>query len=774
MSNLLSSFCVLAVGTMLALGSPGVFAEEAGLIEEVVVTAQKREQDAQSVGISVSAFSGDQLNALGVADAADLADITAGVSINMEYGTAPTFTIRGVSVNDFAATTPPAAAVYLDGVYKASNVNSGVQMFDVARTEILKGPQGTLWGRNTTGGAVAITSVAPSQETDGYLSAGGGSHGLTVAEGAFGTGLTETISTRVSFRKMDSDGPYISRLHGDAASLDTLAARVQFRIETEDVDANLMAHYASDQGGIEPTVAWLFGDCGPAAAIVVLSTGVPYGGDPEHPSCNNPERGDANIENDWDGNRDNAFYGATVNVSLDVSDNTSIKSISAYDHFKRIDGLDFDATDTIFGRQIYQQYFDQISQEVRLETQSENLFWLIGAYVDSSEMEDPPQLSPLPVTYSDLAGAPMLALGPDLKYDPSLGGSSGYFGGFGFDIENFLETSTVAIFGHLEFGVSEQMVMIAGLRYEDVEKNGTHSEWANAPGAPVDRATGVAFGGTDGAELDYAMSELSYKVGLNYHASDALLVYGYYARGVKAGGLDNAFGGFNNPPFLEETLKALEAGVKWDPSPYVRFNGALYWYDYDDMQQRFSVYVTNEFGDQVGAEQLGNIKNAAISGADVELTVSPTEEIELLLTGTWLDTEVRDDEASAGLLGSTVVAIDGNDLPFSPGVSATALARYNLTLESGYGLTLQASMSHASGHFISIENVPFEEQSYTKVGAHLSFNAPGDKWSLSLTGVNLTNDIHAINGFPSGFPGGGRGYYINTPRSLIARFMYNL
>lgn len=774
MSNLLSRSSVLAAWAALAFGLPSLSAAQSGgasLIEEVVVTAQKREQDAQSVGISVSAFSGDQLNALGVADAADLADITSGVSINMEYGTAPTFTIRGVSVNDFAATTPPAAAVYLDGVYKASNVNSGVQMFDVARTEILKGPQGTLWGRNTTGGAIAITSVAPTQEPEGYLNVGAGSHGATVFEGAYGAGLTDTLSARVSIRKMDSDGPYDSRLHGDAAGLDTLAARLQLQLETDTFTGNLMIHYANDEGGIEPPVAWLFGSCSPAAGIVVLSTGVPYAGDPEHPSCGNPNRDDDNVENDWDGDRDNEFYGATVNLSFDISESTSIKSISAYDHFKRLDGLDFDATDTIFGRQIYQQDFDQLSQEVRLETQSENLFWLLGAYFDTSEMKDPAQLTPLEVTYGDLAGTPMLAAGG--IYEPSLGGSSSYFGGFGFDIENVLETNTRAVFAHAEYGIAERVALLAGLRYEDVSKTGTHSEWANAPGAPVDRATGVAFGGTDGGELEYDMSEWSFKVGLNYHASDAMLIYGYYAQGVKAGGLDNAFGGFNNPPFQEETLKSIEGGIKWDPSPYVRFNGALYRYDYDDMQQRFSVYVTNEFGDQVGAEQLGNINNAEIWGADLELTISPTEELEMLVTATWLDTEVKDNEASSGQLADgMVVPIDGNDLPFSPEFSATALIRYNVTMENGYGLTLQGSLSHASDHFISIENVPFEEQNYTKLGAHISFNAPGDKWSLSVTGVNLTNEIYAINGFPSGL--GGRGYYINTPRSWMAQLRYNL
>lgn len=768
---------------MLAVGLSSTGASAQGLMEEIVVTAQKREQDAQDIGISVSAFSGDQLNALGVADAADLADMTSGVSINMEYGTAPTFTIRGVSVNDFSATTPPAAAVYLDGVYKASNINSGVQLFDVERIEILKGPQGTLWGRNTTGGAVSVTSVKPTQESEGYVNVGGGSHGATVLEAAYGTGLTENLSTRLSVRKMDNDGPYNSSVHGDAAGLDSLAARAQFLLELDNFEGNLQLYYAKDTGGIEPTVAWLLGSCGPEAGIVVLSTGVPAAGNPEHPSCGNPDRNDDTVENDWNGDRDNEFYGVTLNMAFDISDSMAIKSIIAFDHFQRLDGIDFDGSDTIFGRQIYQQSFNQLSQEIRLETETDNGFWLLGGYFDSSDLKDPAQLTPLSVTYSDLAGTPMLAFDPDQNYDPSLGGSSSYFGGFGFDIETAIATNSRAVFAHLEHGFTDQLTLIAGVRYEDESKTGTHSEWANAPGAPVDRATGIAFGGTDGGELEYSLHALSYKLGLNYAASDDLLLYGYYASGVKAGGLDNAFGGFNNPPFKEETLKSLEVGFKWDPSENIRFNGALYSYDYDDMQQRFSVYITNEFGDQVGAEQLGNIANADITGADFDLVFSPMDALELLFTLTWLDTEANDSEASAGFVdtnGNGVfdegvdinAPIDGNELPYSPDLSATGLIRYAADWENGYSLTLQASATHAADHFISIENVPFEEQNYTKIGAFVGLSSPDDKWSLSLTGTNLTDEIYAINGFPSGL--GGRGYYINTPRTWMLQFKYNL
>ena len=142
---------------MLTLAWSGASAQ---LIDEVTVTAQKREQSAQEIPISIRAFTGDQLNELGVTAARELADYTAGVQINMEYGNAPTFTIRGVNVNDFGAGTSPAAAVYVDGIFKASNINSGPQLFDLERVEILKGPQGTSMGQEYDGRRYQCESLA--------------------------------------------------------------------------------------------------------------------------------------------------------------------------------------------------------------------------------------------------------------------------------------------------------------------------------------------------------------------------------------------------------------------------------------------------------------------------------------------------------------------------------------------------------------------------------------------------------------------------------------
>ena len=254
---------------------------DSNLLEEVTVTAQKREQNMQDVGIAVTAYTGDQLTSLGIVDTKELAAYTAGVQINMEYGNAPTFTIRGINVNDFGVGTSPAAAVYVDGIYKASNINSGVQLFDLERVEILKGPQGTLWGKNTTGGAVSIITRKPSQETEGYFQAGLGSDSRVEVEGAVSHSITDTLSARWSFQGITADGPYKNvtfpgqptpgtvpidpdtdqrtQFFGiadkDPGDVDTLAVRGQLLWELDGMDILAMAHYGRDRGENHPTTS---------------------------------------------------------------------------------------------------------------------------------------------------------------------------------------------------------------------------------------------------------------------------------------------------------------------------------------------------------------------------------------------------------------------------------------------------------------------------------------------------------------------------------------
>ena len=335
MSNRLSGATRVVLTFVLSCWATTTFAE---LLDEVVVTAQKREQSAQDLGISITAFTGDQLNALGVTTARELADYTAGVQINMEYGNAPTFTIRGVNVNDFGAGTSPATAVYVDGIYKASNINGGPQLFDLERVEILKGPQGTLWGKNTTGGAINVITRKPTAETEGFFQVGFGSYNRVEFEGAIGGSLTDTLSTRLSVQSIASDGPYntvafpgqpvpgtepidgtadsrtqfIGIVDPEPGDHDTLAVRAQFLWELDNVDILAIFHHARDRGGNPPTTS-LFND---------------------------PDPYDENTSAEFLPRRNSKFSGASLQIDWEISDSSKIVSLTGYDYFDRDEGLD--------------------------------------------------------------------------------------------------------------------------------------------------------------------------------------------------------------------------------------------------------------------------------------------------------------------------------------------------------------------------------------------------------------------------------------------------
>ena len=190
----------LTVASLLAFSTTPAYAQ----LEEIVVTAQKREQAITDVSITMNAFSAEDMRIFRVEDPTDLAQFVSNLDIKGTLGGVnPAITLRGVGLNDFNANNNPSVGVYINDVFLSSPAMLNTRMFDVERVEVLKGPQGTLYGRNTTGGAIRVVNRAPTQETDGYLSLGFGDFDLMELEGAIGGGLSESVAGRLSFSYSD-------------------------------------------------------------------------------------------------------------------------------------------------------------------------------------------------------------------------------------------------------------------------------------------------------------------------------------------------------------------------------------------------------------------------------------------------------------------------------------------------------------------------------------------------------------------------------------------
>ena len=205
-------------------------------LDEVVVTAQKREQSFGDVGISGTAYTGEALAKAGVAQLTDLALLTPNVQIKYVMANSiPNVTIRGIGLNDYAANNNPAAGIYIDDVYLVSPAMLTFGMFDLERVEVLKGPQGTLFGRNTTAGTINFISKKPGDELDGYLTLDVGNYERILAEGAIGGPITDTLSGRIAIQTIQQgEGFQTNRLNGQKiGEVDRTSARGELAVEAE-------------------------------------------------------------------------------------------------------------------------------------------------------------------------------------------------------------------------------------------------------------------------------------------------------------------------------------------------------------------------------------------------------------------------------------------------------------------------------------------------------------------------------------------------------------
>lgn len=754
-----SIFCSVAKAILISafLASPVL---GSSLLEEVVVTAQKREQNAQDIPIAISAFTGDQLIALGVTSTMALADNVAGVHMTKQYANAPSFTVRGLNANDYAAATSPAVAVYMDGIYKASNINSGAQLFDIARVEIMKGPQGTLWGKNTTGGAVSINTVRPSQESDGYLTVGFGADSQHLIEGAVGGALSSTLSARLSFQYIESDGPYENvtfpttgivpgsipppnALNGapapeqftsiwgpdqDPGAQETMAFRGQLLWQpNDDFQALLIGHYATDKSKDPPFVS----------------------------SIEDPDVEDDEVSLDMVTVNDNEFYGVTADLRWQLGPGELV-SITGWDAFdRRGQGGDFSNTApgallipaaTPFLAVRYWTEFEQFSQELRYEMELDNLFWLAGMYYSQAE------------------------------YDQS--GDNTMLGVFGSYFENpyLQEDESIAAFAHVEWGLAENWKLNAGLRYSDETRErksyqvyfetGFADFWQSPtlefPSTLLLDIHGGGLLGPNPYPNKHSVSDVSYRIGVDWTPSDDVLAYYSLSQGLKSGGFDTSpvTGMANLAPIDDEEVVVHEIGLKWSPSDSLRFNAAAFYSDYTNMQQRVGK-SDPLFGNVI---LLTNLDQVDISGIELELVWAPMDGLELSANASFLESEIDDTTVVSPVTGGSV---SGNKVPFAPETAVSLLGRYEFAVSTSLRASIQAAVNYTGNHFISIENLPVNEQDYAIVNARIAVSDAEGDWELSLYGNNLTDEIYR-----TGSSWAQLDYWISRPRTWLVRLDY--
>ncbi|KQV56786.1 MULTISPECIES: TonB-dependent receptor [unclassified Caulobacter] len=691
-----------AAGALGAAFVTGAYAQAANdtELEQVVVTAQRREQSAQDVGIALSVISGDQLAARGVTNVNQLQYQTPSLEIVPAFGGGqPQFHLRGVGFDDYATNNTPTVGVYVDEVaYPVPAATQGV-LYDIDRVEVLRGPQGTLYGRNTTGGAINFITRRPTDQLSAGVTAEYGRFDSAKVEGFVSGPLGQTLKGRLSAVTEQGGAWQRNRATGEKlGDADRSAVRGQLDWSpTDKVDVLLNAHYGQDksdgQGLYLLNVPGQVGDTrhnatgwGVSSTFAALAGAAP-GAKPQ---------------------RDNKSGGGSITASIDLGF-AKLTSISAYENLKRRELNDWDAkprseSDTFWGSDV-----DVYSQEVRLASKSAGpLTWLAGGYYSHQTLNE---------TFLT-------------DFTQSLG--------FITNTSYRQKVESISGFGQLEYALTPRLKTILGLRYEHEERD-LENFATKIGGAPL----------FNNGDRHTSLNELSGKAGVEFQADENVLLYANVSRGVKSGG----FTVYNSPQsdqinaFKPEVLWAYEAGFKGDLARNLRLNGSVFYYDYRD-QQVLGV-VINPTNGAIG--RITNAPKSEIYGGELELQWTPFHGLQITQTASYKKGSYRtfDDVDASSVVkdpvsglwtGQTIdksgVALDFPRISYGGAVSYIwAIGDFDVQAATDYAYRDEAPS------FLGAE---YTVASYWLANANLTIQPKDGPWSLGLWGRNVFNEKYDV------------------------------
>lgn len=731
--------------------------DRTGGVQEIVVTANKREQKLNDVGATVAVLSGSDLKSRQISSLADLAQSIPSLSFANSAFNTPVYTLRGVGFYETSLAAYPTVSVYVDEVPLPFPALTSHSAFDLERVEVLKGPQGTLFGQNATGGAINYIAAKPTNS----LTAGGtlsyGRFNEVIGEAFVSGPLSSNLSVRLAGRIERADGWQLSNSRpGDKnGAVRNYMGRIQVAYEP-----TASARFLLSLNG------WKDKSDTPAPQYTGIQPQNPVIGAPLASSSFSPETPRAA---DWTPGlprANNRFWQASVRGDVDLTDSITLSSISSYVDYKQnqgdeADGLPISTLDSMFdtGR------IKSFSQELRLSNGSRSgVRWVVGANYEDSKVD---QEFGYNITDST-ASTTLATLGYPISFPITYA---------------YQKMQNYAFFGNVEVDLTDTLIAKAGIRYTNAKRDVTTCNYTNS-GLPGDAGPfffdvllGGSFGpyvngacfaindvgrtigavplGAPGAYVDELKEDnVSWKIGLDWKASPGILLYANVARGYKAGSFPTvAASTFTQYlPVTQESVLAYEAGFKASLlDRAVQLNGAAFYYDYNDKQLRSKINAP-PFGI---LDVLRNVPKSDVKGFELELYARPVPGLTFNTTFTYIDAKIK--EFTGFNTVGVLTVFDGSRVPFTPKYQLGANLDYDVPVGGNLNAFVGGDVSYRSntvsvvGGDVNPPNASpqskrlFEIDAYTLVNLRAGLRHPDDKFRIWVWGKNVFNTYYWNN-----------------------------
>tara|TARA_B110001454_G_scaffold177183_1_gene169584 strand:+ start:19915 stop:22290 length:2376 start_codon:yes stop_codon:yes gene_type:complete len=718
---------------------------------EIIVTAQYRAQNLQTIPLAITAVTSEQLEQRNQTNVVDMASSAPSVTIqhgNSGYGATPSISIRGIGAFDFNFALEPAVGVYIDDVYQPTLFGSALDMIDLERVEILRGPQGTLAGRNSIGGTIKLISRPVEDTVGGSISAAYGSDNKIVARGNVNIPLAQGLGVRLSGYYSEQDG-YVDRLdYGCLNPGSGIAAR------TTTSGCKLGSEGGTKHYGTRGVLRWepsdrlvvnLIGDVNiardePAGTILIAARStypttnpgrtdfprfVTGGGFVNYSTYDIPEQ-------NWSPgaySRSNG-YGASLKIDYELTDNVSLTSISAYRGYKAHFTNDADGGPLNASLEQVDLKYDAYSQEIRLSGKSDLVDWTVGGYLFDGKGIQAGRFN------LGLTGPEALPLppGPPPPGPPPPPGVDALTQYTDFTQGDIVKTKSRALFAHTDWHLADRTTLTLGLRYTHESKDYQFVRAAvTIPESLLNAAVNNLTGKFSGNVVDY-------RVSLNHRWSNEVMTYATFSTGFRGGGVNpRPFVPAQIASFGPEKLYNFEVGAK--SSLFDRkalLNVAVFY----DIYNKFQRTITNGYGGFPASAIPLNSGDGELSGFEVELFARPTKAF--AFDGSLSYTHFKTTSLSSNVIASGVTF--GMDPNYLPEWRANLGVQYDIALGNMGTLTPRVDGSYQSDLFTNSVNAAVNKlEGRTVFNAHLTWRSPDENWRVALDVTNLTDKYYFLN-----------------------------